>query len=96
MVVVSQKIGRKYRTNGVLNPGPVVCESITLSSHPQLLPYSTSTVCLLFDNDITFKHQNLPKLIIEADLLEVLLYGLRQFDEIINNTPTLLQVQPRL
>ena len=26
-VVVSQKLGRKYRTNQVLNPGPVVCDS---------------------------------------------------------------------
>ena len=25
MVVVSRKLGRKYRTNRVLNPGPVVC-----------------------------------------------------------------------
>ena len=34
MVVVSRKLGRKYRTNRVLNPGPVVCESITLSARP--------------------------------------------------------------
>ena len=38
MVVISGKLGRKNRTNLVLNPGPVVCESITLSAHPQLLP----------------------------------------------------------
>ena len=38
MVVVSRKLGRKYRTNRVLNPGPVVCEFITLSARPQLLP----------------------------------------------------------
>ena len=31
-------LGRKYRTNRVLNPGPVVCESMTLSARPQLLP----------------------------------------------------------
>ena len=40
MVVVSRKLGRKYHTNRDLNPRPVVCESITLSAHPQLLPYS--------------------------------------------------------
>ena len=38
MVVVSRKLGIKYRTNQVLNPGPVVCESITLSARPLLLP----------------------------------------------------------
>ena len=38
MVVVSRKLGRKYHTNRVLNPGPVMCESITLSARPQLLP----------------------------------------------------------
>ena len=38
MVVVSRKLGRKYRTNRVLNPGHVVCESIKLSTRPQLLP----------------------------------------------------------
>ena len=37
MVVVSRKLGRKYRTNRVLHPGPVVCESIALSNRPQLL-----------------------------------------------------------
>ena len=37
MVVVSQKLSIKYRTNRVLNAGPVVCESITLSALPQLL-----------------------------------------------------------
>ena len=36
MVVVSQKLGRKYRTNRVLNLGPVVCKSITLSASPHL------------------------------------------------------------
>ena len=36
MVVVSRKLGIN-RTNRALNPGPVVCESITLSVHPQLL-----------------------------------------------------------
>ena len=38
MVVNSQKFSRKYRTNRVLNPGPVACESITLSARPQRLP----------------------------------------------------------
>ena len=38
MMIVSWKFGRKYRTNQVLNPGPVICESIALSAHPQLLP----------------------------------------------------------
>ena len=37
MVVVSRKLGRKYFTNRVLNPGPVVCKSITLSADLQLL-----------------------------------------------------------
>ena len=37
MVVASLKLGRKYRANRVLNSGPVVCESITLSAHPKLL-----------------------------------------------------------
>ena len=38
MVVVSRKLARKYHTNRVLILGPVVCESITLSTRPQLLP----------------------------------------------------------
>ena len=37
MVVNSLKLSRKYRTNRVLNPGPVVCESSTLSPRPQRL-----------------------------------------------------------
>ena len=37
MVVNSRKLSRKYRTNRVLNPGPVVCESSTLSARPQRL-----------------------------------------------------------
>ena len=37
MVEVSRKLGRKYRTNWVLNLTPVVCESITLTARPQLL-----------------------------------------------------------
>ena len=41
MVVVSRKLGRKNCTNLVLNPGPVVFESITLSAQPQLLPLFT-------------------------------------------------------
>ena len=39
MVAVSQKLDRKYHTNWVLNPGPVVSKSITLSAHQQL-PYN--------------------------------------------------------
>ena len=38
MVVISRALGRKYRTNRLLNPVPVMCESITLSARPQLLP----------------------------------------------------------
>ena len=38
IVVNSRKLSRKYRTNRVLNPGPVVCESSTLSARPQRLP----------------------------------------------------------
>ena len=37
MVVNNRKLSRKYRTNRVLNPGPVVCESNTLSARPQRL-----------------------------------------------------------
>ena len=36
-VVVSRQLGRMYRINQVLNPGPVVCESITLSARSRLL-----------------------------------------------------------
>ena len=36
------KISRKYRTNRVLNPGPVMCEYITLSARQQRLPYRTA------------------------------------------------------
>ena len=39
MVVACRKLSKKYRTNRFLNPGPVVCESITLSARPQLLLY---------------------------------------------------------
>ena len=38
LMVNSRKLSRKYRTNRVLNPGPVVCESSTLSARPQRLP----------------------------------------------------------
>ena len=52
MVVNSWKLSRKYHTNPVLNPGPVVCESITLSARPQRLPQiiqqMTYTFCSLF------------------------------------------------
>ena len=41
MVVISRKLGRKYRTNRVLNPGHVVCESITLSARLQRLLYAS-------------------------------------------------------
>ena len=36
-VVNSRKLSREYRTNWVLNPGPVVWESSTLSARPQRL-----------------------------------------------------------
>ena len=39
IVVNSRKLSRKYRTNRVLNPGPMVCESSTLSARPQRLPH---------------------------------------------------------
>ena len=38
MVVNSWKLSRKYRTNRVMNPGRLMCESITLSARPQRLP----------------------------------------------------------
>ena len=47
MVVVSGKLGIEYRTNPVLNSGPVACESITLSARPQLLPWKE---CSLWQN----------------------------------------------
>ena len=37
MVVVSRKLGRKYRTHQVFYSEPVVCESITLSACPSLI-----------------------------------------------------------
>ena len=46
MVVNSRKLGRKYRTNRVLNPGPVVCESMTLSVRPQRLPLTIIYQCI--------------------------------------------------
>ena len=42
MVVNSRKLSRKYRTNRVLNPGPVVCKSSMLSARPQRLPVNLS------------------------------------------------------
>ena len=42
-VEVSQKAARKYRTNLVLNPGPVMCKSITLSARPQPIDIITSS-----------------------------------------------------
>ena len=45
MVVNSRKLSRKYRTNRVLNPGPVVCESSTLSARPQRLPGKVRLKC---------------------------------------------------
>ena len=42
MVLVSRKLGRKYRTNWVLNPEPVVYEFIALPARPQLLFTATS------------------------------------------------------
>ena len=48
MVVNSRKLSRKYRTNRVLNPGPVVCESSTLSARPQRLPDINSEVACYY------------------------------------------------
>ena len=52
LVVVSRMVGRRYCTNWVLNPGPVVCESITLSARPQLLLCNkrSADIILLFHN----------------------------------------------
>ena len=33
----SEALLKVYRTHRVLNPGPVVCESITLTARPQML-----------------------------------------------------------
>ena len=69
MVVFSRKLDRKYPTHRVLNPGPVVCESITLSDRQQLLPmFFCSTIYIQFSllrvseegdfllcNDLNFK-----------------------------------------
>ena len=45
MLVVSRQLGRKYRTNRVLNPGPVMCEFITLSARPLLLLIFLYVIC---------------------------------------------------
>ena len=45
IVVNSRQLSRKYHTDWVFNPGPVVCESITLSARPQQLQ---STYCFGF------------------------------------------------
>ena len=54
MVVVSRKLAKKYRTNRVLNPRTVECESITLSARPQLFPTSIRTV---ISSDVLFAVQ---------------------------------------
>ena len=62
MVVNSWKFSRKYYTNQVLNPGPVVCESITLSARPQRHPWqgynpvSWSICCLSQTNAVTQRY----------------------------------------
>ena len=56
MVVVSRKLGRKCRTNQVLNPGPVVCEYITLSARPRLLLILQIDPCGQF-----FLNRDIPK-----------------------------------
>ena len=48
-VVVSRKHGTKYHTNWVINPGPVVWESITLSACPQLFPPHSDTPLIIID-----------------------------------------------
>ena len=40
MVVDSQNLGRKYTYPPGLDPGPLVCEPITLSARPQLLLFT--------------------------------------------------------
>ena len=49
MVVVSRKPGIKYSTHQVLNPGPVVCKSITLSFW-LLLSCSCKTYAILHED----------------------------------------------
>ena len=52
MVVNSRKLSRKYRTNRVSNPGPVVCESSTISTRPQRLSLrALNTHLSIFFND---------------------------------------------
>ena len=70
MVVVSWKLGRNYRTNRVLNPGAVVCESITLSARPQPLPsIYEEDLNITFTTSIKGKSFNLQKLAIDLDIV---------------------------
>ena len=52
--VVSHKLGRSYRTTWVLNSGPVVFESTTLSAHPLLLPL----LLRYFEHYVLFERSN--------------------------------------
>ena len=47
MVVISRKLARKYRTNQVLNPGPLVCES-PLNPFPSLSSLKKQTRVLFY------------------------------------------------
>ena len=57
MVVNSRKLSRKYHTNRVLNRGPVVCESITLSARPQRLTDFNAILCWS-DRECNFRPRN--------------------------------------
>ena len=52
--VVSHKFGRRYRTTWVLDAGPVVFESTTLSAHPLLLPL----LLRYFEHYVVFERSN--------------------------------------
>ena len=52
--VVGHKLGRRYRTTWVLDAGPVVYESTTLSAHPPLLPL----LLRYFENYVLFERSN--------------------------------------
>ena len=65
MVVASWKLGRKYRTNRLFNPGPAVCESITLSARPQPLPLSVTYCSMLFSWTSSVQHGSHPMISLE-------------------------------
>ena len=52
--VVGHKLGRRYRTTLVLDAGPVVFESTTLSAHPLLLPL----LIRYFEHYVLFERSN--------------------------------------